>query len=57
MTLTNGEELLGYVFIEATSRIQDLLNSETHFIPFIDDDEALRLINKASIMQVRPIEG
>jgi hypothetical protein len=57
MTLTNGEELLGCVFIEATTRIQDLLNNDAHFIPFIDDREALRLINKASILQVLPIDG
>ena len=55
--LTDGAELTGYVFIEATSRIQDLLNSTTQFIPFIDDEEALLLINKASIMQVRPFNG
>jgi hypothetical protein len=57
MTLADGEELVGHVFIEATSRIQDLLNNETNFIPFIDESEALRLINKAWIMQMRPIDG
>jgi hypothetical protein len=56
MTLGNGEELVGHVFIEATSRIQDLLNNETSFIPFIDESEALRLINKAWIMQMQPVD-
>lgn len=55
--LTDGTELSGYVFIEATMRIQDLLNGETQFIPFIDDDEKLLLINKISIMQVRPFDA
>ena len=55
--LTDGNVLTGYVFIEATSRIQDLLNSTTQFIPFIDENETILLINKASIMQVRPFDA
>jgi hypothetical protein len=55
--LADGAVMSGHVFIEATSRIQDLLNSDTQFIPFIGDDETLLLINKASIMQVRPFDA
>ncbi|NQV82528.1 MAG: hypothetical protein HQ494_01795 [Rhodospirillales bacterium] len=54
LTMMDGSALAGYVFVEATSRIQDVLNGETQFIPFIDDSEEILLLNKASIMKVRP---
>ena len=57
LTLTDGTVLTGYVFVEATSRIQDVLNGETQFIPFIDDKEEILLLNKASIMKVRPFDS
>ena len=55
--MMDGAVLTGYVFVEATSRIQDVLNGETQFIPFIDDSEEILLLNKASIMQVRPFDS
>jgi hypothetical protein len=55
--MTDGAILTGYVFVEATSRIQDVLNGETQFIPFIDDNEEILLLNKASIMKVRPFDS
>ena len=57
LTMTDGSTLTGYVFVEATSRIQDVLNSETQFIPFIDDSDEILLLNKASIMKVRPYDS
>jgi len=57
LTMTDGSILTGYVFVEATSRIQDVLNSETQFIPFIDDSDEILLLNKASIMKVRPYDS
>jgi len=42
--MSDGSILTGYVFVEATSRIQDVLNGATQFIPFIDENEVtLRL--------------
>ena len=57
LTMIDGAVLTGYVFVEATSRIQDVLNSDTQFIPFIDDTEEILLLNKASIMKVRPFDS
>lgn len=54
VTMTSGLNLDGHVFIEATSRIQDMLNAEEPFFPFIDADGELHLINKMSVVQVRP---
>ena len=57
LTMIDGAVLTGYVFVEATSRIQDVLNSDTQFIPFIDDTEEILLLNKASILKVRPFDS
>lgn len=56
ITLTNGTVLTGYVFVEATSRIQDLLNGEATFFPFIDKEDRIHLLNKDAIIQVRPFD-
>ena len=57
VTMTDGSVLTGYVFVEATSRIQDVLNGDTQFLPFIDENEEILLLNKMSIMKVRPYDS
>ena len=54
--LDDGQVLTGHVFIDATMRIQDLLNGAEHFFPFIDEHDEVRLINKAAVIQVRPFD-
>ena len=54
VTMTDGTHFDGHVFIEATSRIQDMLNAEEPFFPFIDADGDLHLINKMLVGRVRP---
>ncbi|MEK9662309.1 MAG: hypothetical protein VW644_11340, partial [Alphaproteobacteria bacterium] len=54
VTMTDGTHLDGHVFIEATSRIQDLLNAEDPFFAFVDNNGDLHLINEMSVVQVRP---
>ena len=54
--MSDGSVLTGYVFVEATSRIQDVLNSATQFIPFVDENEVILLLNKASIAHLRPFD-
>jgi len=56
ITLTNGSVMTGYVFVEATSRIQDLLNLSPAFFPFIDKEERIHLVNKHMIVHVRPFD-
>lgn len=55
--MMDGTVLTGYVFVEATSRIQDVLNGATQFIPFVDENDAILLLNKASIMQLKPFDA
>jgi hypothetical protein len=62
ITLMDGSVLTGYVFVDATARIQDLLNGPNAFFPFVDmagsaggdQGERIMLLNKSSIMHVRP---
>jgi hypothetical protein len=55
--MNDGSVLTGYVFVEATSRIQDVLNSAAQFIPFVDENEVILLLNKASIAHLRPLDA
>lgn len=54
--LSDGVVMTGYVFVEATARIQDLLNDSAPFMPFVDDTETVHLINKAAIVRLRPFD-
>lgn len=54
ITLGDSTILKGHVSIEATMRIQDLLNDPHPFFPFIDEDEKIHLISKAWVMRVQP---
>ncbi len=56
ITMQDGTVLKGHVFIEATMRIQDLLNDIHHFFPFMDDGEKVHLISKAAVARVRPYD-
>ena len=56
ITLTNGTVLTGYVFVEPSSRIQDLLNEQPAFFPFADKEERIHLLNKHMIVHVRPFD-
>lgn len=54
LSLADGSQLAGHVFVEATSRIQDLLNRPERFFPFVDDSGAILLVNKDQVVKVRP---
>jgi hypothetical protein len=55
--MTDGSVLTRYVFVEATSRIQYVLNSAAQFIPFVDENQVILLMNKASIVHLRPFDS
>lgn len=57
LQLGDGSIVKGHVFIEATSRIQDLLNSELRFFPFVDEREQIHLIAKEWVKMARPYDG
>ncbi len=56
ITMSDGSVFTGYVFVEATARIQHLLNDDRAFMPFIDGQETVHLINKNAIVRVLPYD-
>jgi len=54
VALQNGAQFRGQVFVEATTRIQDLMNSPEPFFPFIDENGTVHLLNKNSVVQLTP---
>ncbi len=55
--MSDGIVLTGYMFVDATARIQDVLNSVGDFLPFVDENEVILLLNKSSIVHVRPFDA
>jgi hypothetical protein len=56
LTLTDGTVLSGYIFVDTTARIQDLLNDSAPFMPFINNAETVHLINKMAIVRIQPFD-
>jgi hypothetical protein len=56
--LMDGTVLVGHMFIDATSRIQDVLNGDSQFFPFQTAAAAgqseIAIINKGAVKTVRP---
>ncbi len=57
LRLFDGTVMTGYMFVEATARIQDVLNNGAPFFSFIDTEENVHLVNKSSVASVRPFDG
>lgn len=56
ISMSDGSVFTAYVFVEATARIQDLLNNDLAFMPFSDGQETVHLINKNAIVRVLPYD-
>ena len=56
ITMNDGTVMKGHVFIEATMRVQDLLNDVPRFFPLMDDNAEVHLISKAAIARVHPYD-
>ena len=54
VSLQDRTQFRGQVFVEATSRIQDVMNSPEPFFPFVDEGGTVHLINKSSVVQLTP---
>lgn len=54
--LADGSKMTGHMFVEATTRIQDVLNDDLAYFAFIDEEEHVHLLNKAAVMRVRPFD-
>ncbi len=56
ITLRGNKILVGYFFLDATARIQDVLNNDNGFFPFVTEGEEMQLINKFHVVNVEPLE-
>lgn len=56
LELADGSKMTGYMFIEATARIQDVLNDGRAYFAFADEEDRVVLVNKAAIIRVRPFD-
>ncbi len=56
LTLSDGVRLTGHMFVEATTRLQDVLNDERLFFPFISEADGFVLVNKNTVARVRPLD-
>jgi hypothetical protein len=56
LTIDDGSVLVGEMFVEATSRIQNVVNDESPFFAFFDQDDQLSLLNKSAVIRVRPYD-
>lgn len=54
--MIDGKHLKGEMFIEVTSRIQDVLNGESDFFPFVEESDGLMIVNKNSVERVVPLD-
>ena len=54
VSLQDGTSFRGQVFVEATTLIQDLMNSNDPFFSFVDETATAHLINKRSVIQLTP---
>ncbi len=50
----DGITFRGHLYIDGMKRVNDLLNDERAFIPFMDISGKIRLINKNMIISVLP---
>ena len=56
LVLTDGTVLNGAMFMHADQRVLDLVNDERRFVPFSRFDGPVKVINKAMIAQITPVE-
>ncbi len=56
LVLTDGSVLGGEMFMHADQRVIDIVNDDRKFVPFASFDGPVRVINKAMIAHITPIE-
>jgi len=54
ITFINGATMRGYFYVAPGQRVADMLNDNRSFIPFQDIGNAIRLLSKSNIIDVKP---
>lgn len=56
VTLLDGTQLTGFLFVEEDSRIQDLLNDSRPFFPIVTENDEVYILNKQTVTRVRAFD-
>ena len=56
MTFLDRVTMRGRFFVARGQRVADILNDARNFLPFADISGAVRLVNKSTIIQVKPTQ-
>lgn len=56
VVLINGKDHLGHMFVKKFQRVQDLLNDDRHFVPFLRDDGEFLMLNKRHLVTVKALD-
>jgi hypothetical protein len=54
LTFVDRSKMRGWFFASRTQRVSDVLNDPRIFVPFVDVNGAVRLVNKSTVVEVRP---
>lgn len=54
LTFTDRTKMRGWFFVSRAQRVSDVLNDTRCFVPFADISGAVRLVNKTTIIDVKP---
>jgi hypothetical protein len=54
LTFVDRTKRRGRFFVARTQRVSDVLNDTRSFVPFADDDGTVCLINKTTLLEVKP---
>lgn len=55
LQMSDGVTMKGNVFINIDSRVLDLMNDTSAFLPFEAEDGSIHLVNKFEILRLTPI--
>ena len=52
VTMQNGVEMEGYIFVQSHERLIDVMNDDRTFLPFETKEDDFMILNKTGILQI-----
>ena len=52
VTMQNGLEMEGYMFVQSHERLIDVMNDDRNFLPFETKEDDFMILNKTGILQI-----
>ena len=56
LKLTDGSVMRGAFFLHARQRIIDIMNDERSYVPFVNTEGVVTIVNKSFIWHVMPVD-